>query len=209
MRAIGFSTLLLSTVFLIQCGQGLNTQSTTPATQHNGVTQLSNVIFEVAATGSGNMGGVTGADALCNASLPTGVSSAKALLVDGSTRVACTSSNCATGGATEHVDWVLTANTTYYMSDGVTVFGTTDSIGLFNFPLTTAMNSTGNPVQTGMNGQTGSLWVAHGTCSAWTSTTGNESCGFDNATTDFAVLDLNGEGCTCAGTGRYIFCVEQ
>ncbi|HLD45750.1 MAG TPA: DUF1554 domain-containing protein, partial [bacterium] len=64
-------------------------------------------IFVTDATYNGNLGGVAGADALCEADAnKPATGTYKALIVDGVARVACTTANCG-GGAGENIDWVL------------------------------------------------------------------------------------------------------
>src|SRR6185369_3589397 len=59
--------------------------------------------------------GVNSADTKCGAEAVTMSLSGtyKALIVDGTNRIACTSANCSGTGNAEHVDWVLRANTAY------------------------------------------------------------------------------------------------
>lgn len=112
------------------------------------------------------------ADAACFAARPSGVVSVKALLV-GTTRTACTSANCATGGATEHLDWPLVASTEYRRADGTTVIGRTNAIGLFD-TLTSSIGLVEDFVWTGLspNGLgTGTNWTTSAsTCQNWAST---------------------------------------
>ncbi|WP_061217710.1 DUF1554 domain-containing protein [Leptospira weilii] len=81
---------------------------------------------------NGNFGGVAGADAYCNSHIPTsltGTGKYKAMLVDGTNRIATTV------GATSSKDqknWVFEKNTSYYRTDGNLVFTTNDA-GLFDF----------------------------------------------------------------------------
>ena len=67
----------------------------------------------------------------------------KALITDGTNRVACTSANCATGGAGENINWVLTPSTEYFRTDGTTEIGVTTSAGIFSFPLSNAITASG------------------------------------------------------------------
>jgi hypothetical protein len=115
-----------------------------------------------------NFGGIIGADAQCNTSPPT-ASPYKALLVDGTTRVACTSAQCTTGGATEGVDWVLAPNTKYVRKDGTTVIGTTSAAAIFAFPLAASIGTNGDSYWTGLNPD----WTTNSdSCSGWTQTSG-------------------------------------
>lgn len=127
-------------------------------------------LFVTAETYTGDLGGVTGADAKCNsdANKPND-SNYKALLVDGSARRACTSPHCSDGGLDEHLDWVLTPNTGYYRADGTTLIAKANTLGLWPFPLSNTYdlpeNSPGlTAVWTGLyeNWQVGG-----GTCLGW------------------------------------------
>ncbi|EMG01323.1 PF07588 family protein [Leptospira borgpetersenii str. 200701203] len=81
---------------------------------------------------NGNFGGTAGADAYCNSHIPsslTGTGSYKAMLVDGTNRVATT---VGATSSTGQKDWVFEKNTSYYRADGNLVFTTNDA-GLFDF----------------------------------------------------------------------------
>ncbi|TGN09463.1 DUF1554 domain-containing protein, partial [Leptospira mayottensis] len=81
---------------------------------------------------NGNFGGIAGADAYCNSHIPTsltGTGSYKAMLVDGTNRVATTVGATSSAG---QKDWVFEKNTSYYKADGNLVFTTNDA-GLFDF----------------------------------------------------------------------------
>lgn len=91
--------------------------------------------FSTSITYNGARGGIAGADAKCmsDSKKPTEPARAvfKAFLVDDVNRIACTSDNCLTGGASEHVDWILKPNTTYVRAvDGATI-ATTNNVGIF------------------------------------------------------------------------------
>jgi hypothetical protein len=119
------STLTSITDALGNAGTGTHTLTLT----------FSKMIFTTSGTNNGNFGGMAGADAYCtsDANKPTR-GTYKAMLVDGTNRVACTSSFCGGSGVSEHVDWVLDPTTLYSRSDG-TPIGTTTSAGVFTFPL--------------------------------------------------------------------------
>ncbi|QHH59835.1 DUF1554 domain-containing protein [Leptospira borgpetersenii] len=81
---------------------------------------------------NGSFGGVAGADAYCNSHIPsslTGTGSYKAMLVDGTNRIATT---VGATSSTGQKDWVFEKNTSYYRADGNLVFTTNDA-GLFDF----------------------------------------------------------------------------
>ncbi|RYZ49476.1 MAG: DUF1554 domain-containing protein, partial [Proteobacteria bacterium] len=74
------------------------------------------------------------ADYQCNhdANKPNDTKSYKAMVVLTGVRVACTSANCATNGANEHIDWVLKPSTIYKNLQN-NIVDTTSSTGLFTF----------------------------------------------------------------------------
>ncbi len=84
----------------------------------------------IAAEGTGKANGILAADALCmkDAQYP-GKGTYKALIVDGTNRIASASPNAGDG----QVDWVLKPNAGYYQSDGKTPVMTTGGSGLFLF----------------------------------------------------------------------------
>lgn len=122
----------------------------------------------LAFTPSGNLGGISGADNVCNGcSKPSNVSSGKAIIVDGTNRIACTTPNCS-GGTSEHTDWPLAPSTTYYRSEG-TPIATTTSAGVFSFPLTNTIAEGTYEFWTGLNED----WTSNTSenCSGWTNST--------------------------------------
>lgn len=102
-------------------------------------------IFVTGTGTTGNTGGISGADTICqNAktndqpNLPGLATDYKAMLVDGTNRTSCAAANCSTGPDST---WVLAANTTYYRPDEVAI-GTTTSNAVFTFPLDAAFSTT-------------------------------------------------------------------
>jgi hypothetical protein len=98
-------------------------------------------IFLSNAQPGGNMGGVTGADALCDgdANKPDGATY-KALLVDGANRRACVNANCTPTNGGDGLDWVFQPNATYYRDDGggnFTAVIATNASRVAAFPLAT------------------------------------------------------------------------
>jgi hypothetical protein len=169
-----------------------------------GGTPVGKLIFLTAMPKKANFGGISGADTLCNAS-PPAAGTYKALLVDGTTRVACSSVDCATDGAAEGIDWVLTPDTTYVREDGTTVIGTTNSAGIFAFPLTSSIGTLSVSYWTGLN----SDWTtSDDTCTGWTQTSGAfASEGLADADDDQAIMGVNESCATLAGA--FFACVEQ
>lgn len=153
-------------VFLMSCKISKTSQSTTATSETPSGNSYK--IFVTAAAFHGNFGTTTQADSLCLSDFNyPGTGNYKAMLVyeDGSRR-ACLTSNCG-GGVAEHVDWVLKENTTYTRLDG-TVIATTNSNGIFTFPLTNSFFGTATYVWTGIF--TGWITQADNTCVNWTST---------------------------------------
>jgi hypothetical protein len=157
-------------------------------------------------TFTGNLSGISGADASCNSdSNKPNSSTYKALIVDGTNRVACTSANCATSGNSEHVDWVLAASTQYKRPNG-TVIGTTNSLKLFTFNLTNAISPmiSNSYAWTGFSSSRD--WTTSAsTCSSWSSTSGNGEAG-RLASTDAQSMQYFTPTCS---SSRFLYCVEQ
>ncbi|MCW7505583.1 DUF1554 domain-containing protein [Leptospira paudalimensis] len=161
--------------------------------------------FSTSVTYDGNRGGIAGADAKCMAdskkpSEPVGAVY-KAFLVDDVNRIACTTSNCTTGGISEHVDWILKPNTTYKRAvDGV-IIATTNSEGIF----TTQTNDAANPplsiVFTGLNTSGWLTRVSGDHCTRWTSNAVNGA-----STNSFS---LNTGSITACANSYAMLCVEQ
>jgi hypothetical protein len=159
------------------------------------------------ATGFAN--GIAGADAFCNndegkpESPGVGTGLYKALMVAGTTRVACTSALCPLG---ERVDWVLTKNTIYARSDG-TIIGTTNSLQLFEFPLNAEVYTPdlGVPLSwTGLNAN----WTSDpaNNCTEWgNSVGGSGAVGKANEVLSQSIR--NGQ-VDCEET-QNLYCVEQ
>jgi hypothetical protein len=160
------------------------------------------VIYLSATPKKANFGGIGAADSACNLSPPNG-GTYKALIVDGTTRAACTTAGCS-GGANEHIDWVLAPDTTYVRPDG-TVVGTTNGAGIFVFPLDASIAGVGYSYWTGLSGD----WTSSSDdCGDWAQTTGyfaNEGLG--DATDDQAIVGVSESCATLAGA--YFACVEQ
>ena len=114
---------------------------------------------------TGNLGGIAGADSICQNDSKNPGGTFKALIV-GATRRACTTAFCASDGAAENLDWVLTPNTTYYDLNG-SVVGTTNANGLFTFPLQTALSATTTDDFT-WTGLTPNWTNGSFTCTNWT-----------------------------------------
>jgi hypothetical protein len=163
----------------------------------------------VSENSNGNLGGVSGADAICNQDEnkpECDVATYKALLVDDDNRVACTTANCS-GGSSEHTDWVLAPNTQYHNILGGVV-GTTNANGIFDFPLENKIDLSNDYIWTGMQGN----WTpdsADANCLKWTSADNGISgrVGIRQELDD-ALLDDSTN--TCDDTSAIaLLCVEQ
>ncbi|MFZ5891786.1 MAG: DUF1554 domain-containing protein [Myxococcota bacterium] len=162
------------------------------------------MIYLTSAPSKANFGGISGADTQCNASPPV-AGTFKALLVDGATRIACTSAQCATNGAAEGVDWPLAPNTTYVRADGTTVIGTTTSAAIFAFPLTASIGTAGFTYWTGLNVD----WTTStDSCAGWTQISGVFATeGLADAVDNGAISGVSESCATLAGA--FFACVQQ
>ena len=163
-------------------------------------------IFVTMATHAGNLGGVAGADAMCQADSQATGRIFKALIVDKTNRVACTTANCTTGGAAEHKDWVLESSREYRRLATTTVIGTANGVGLFPFPLTNAFAASGS-WWTGTQND----WQSHSDlCMEWTLGTigGLGDFGVSGVTATAIGLLAAQAGDTCDTLYRLV-CVQQ
>ncbi len=153
---------------------------------------------------NGNLGGIAGADALCNSDgakpsiLPNVY---KAMIVDGTNRKASTTAN--TGD--NQIDWVLLPNTSYFRTDGTTLIKATNANGIFVFPLTSSFDTPGIPYWTGLN----TNWTTSGNlCGGnWSSTAGSGQAGQATMTTSSAISGGGPPPCNTALP--YLLCVQQ
>ena len=128
----------------------------------------------------------------------------KALLVDGQTRVACSTAKC-TGGASEGIDWVLGPATSYLRADGKPLLTTNDAGIVLVYPI--ANDAAGNRINfwTGLDTD----WTANANrnCNGWTSETprikGRAGWDQDQAQTWIQSMDID---CSMALS---FGCVEQ
>ena len=161
----------------------------------------------------GSPGGIAGADAICqadanNPDVGTSYSANyKALLVDGTTRRACTSANCVTSSTAEHLDWVLTTSTSYVRGvDSTTTIGTTNVKGLLGFPLSQSISpSLALPsVWTGL----GTDWTtSSNTCGGWANgVSGLGVLGSFISTTSTDPINYSNDSCALPYP---LYCVEQ
>lgn len=162
-------------------------------------------IFVTSTPANGNLGGIAGADAKCMADGARPNNSVyKALLSDGSTRMACSNSGC-TADSTGQKDWVIKPMTQYINANGQNVFysngyGTYDFAISFTNPVVAALYN----VWTGLNTTWGSS-TSH--CSQWSDGTSNYGeYGTSNGVNSTFLFTSPTDYC---GGSRYLYCVEQ
>ncbi len=168
----------------------------------------------LASTPNGNLEGVSGADALCAAAEnKPSAATFKAMISDGTTRIACTSSDCAGAGGFEHEDWVFANDTSYKRADTGAFVGYTDGVGLLQFPLSASLTDDGTEIWTGLTRN----WTSTAdTCDDWTYSDGDSAflgdvgnaASVNNSELDFDSL-LNIYLQFCDRTNVYLVCVEQ
>ncbi|WP_243401557.1 DUF1554 domain-containing protein [Leptospira levettii] len=161
--------------------------------------------FSTSVTYDGNRGGISGADAKCMAdsnkpSEPVGAVY-KAFLVDDINRIACTTSNCTTGGNSEHKDWILKPNTTYKRAVDTVIIATTNSVGIFTTQTNDAANPTLGTVFTGLDTSGWLTRLSGDHCTRWTSNAVN------GASTNSS--SLNTGSITGCSNSFPMLCVEQ
>lgn len=170
-------------------------------------------VFLSNAQPAGNMGGIAGADALCNsdANKPD-ASSYKALLVDGVNRRACANANCTPANGGDGLDWVFQSDTTYYRDDGganFTAVITTNTNRVATFPLlTNGFHSSGaNEYWTGLETDW-TVAFAGGDldCGDWGGGASGQAGIGGSATTD--AISFGTPACIIGGT-YHLVCVQE
>ena len=155
---------------------------------------------------SGNLSGLTGADAKCqnDAANPAGAGAGNwKAMVSGSTRTACTSNDCSSNGSAENLDWVLKPNTPYKRPDG-TQIAATNASAIFAFPIANSIEAVGNNTWTGFY----ATWTrvdGGDNCNDWTNDGGNAIYALSGSATATAIANFH---IACSNTYR-IYCVEQ
>lgn len=149
---------------------------------------------------------VTQADALCrtDSGYPGFGAVYRAFLVAPGQRIACTTANCG-GGPSEHLNWILHANTIYRRLSTMAAVMETNANGIFVFGTLSAPVWDGVPGWwTGINAD----WTFNSACgdNAWGTTGGNARFGDPNLTTSGALS--NGLD-PCSTTGSRLLCVQQ
>ncbi|MBE7437256.1 MAG: DUF1554 domain-containing protein [Spirochaetales bacterium] len=158
---------------------------------------------------NGNLGGVAGADSICNSDPARPNASTYKAIIGSTTRRACTSSNC--GGATgmeQSLDWVLYPNKAYVRADGSTPIGTTNASGIFTGTLTSGFSPSGSYAWTG--------FVANYSVGGWLCTNGGDwldsTSGVNGSVGSVTTTDASGAlywTLTACNVGRPLYCAEQ
>jgi hypothetical protein len=175
---------------------------------------LGKMIYRTTTKFSGNLSGVTGADSSCSSSRLDNVDTAatiKALIVDGTARVACSAASCSGGPSSS---WIMSPSIEYFNSEGQSI-GTTTSNKIFTFPLTNPIKRDDQSLANAWTGlSTSNDWVADSSnsCSAWSSSSSgtNGILGKVSSTTvdtvDSTMMSLGADTCD----KQYpLYCVEQ
>lgn len=156
---------------------------------------------------TGDMGGIAGADLVCDASASAALYSGDwdAFLVDGTNRKACTNADCL-GDMGVDPTWVMDANMKYYSVDSNTVVGTTNANGIFAFDLMGAMANGPGFYYTGLEAD----WTASAdNCADWTNDlAGFAAVGVPGAVDSEAIYKAAVGGCPNSMM-NFILCVEQ
>ncbi|MCO4771015.1 MAG: DUF1554 domain-containing protein [Deltaproteobacteria bacterium] len=159
----------------------------------------------MAAAHTGNLGGPTGADALCtsDANNPDATATWKAM-IGGLSRIPCADPDCASGTAGQ-ADWVFAPDTEYLRPEGGTLF-TTNSDGVFTaYPLgSNVMNSPQN-FWTGLDSDWTVFAGEH--CNDWNS----DGVGVEGRvgwTESDSATWIQGGSVECDGMQQFL-CVEQ
>lgn len=224
-RILSFCILLLVSSF-VKCSkpfpespvldlvllQAIQKELRVSAPNTEGTVNTRKYIFVSQGTYQGNLGGVSGADTICQnektnnfASLPGSNTDYKAILVDGSNRIACVAGNCSTT-AGNNTNWPLIANTQYFRPDNQVIFQT-NGAGIFVYGnLTNAFSTLG----------TDRWWTGLATnwtsstddCSNWISNGGGlfGLFGLGGATDDSAISDFTSDACN---TSKKLLCVRN
>ncbi|XDD48303.1 DUF1554 domain-containing protein [Leptospira sp. WS39.C2] len=152
--------------------------------------------------------GISGLDSQCNSdeNKPSGGGNYKAMVADGTNRVACTSANCATASTSEHIDWILKPNKEYRRDDGSTVIGYTTKNGIFESDLTNEISSVINGTNLTITGLNANWTNSSNDCSNFSTTVGNVAIGSHIEKTITSVIAFG--SAVCSST-RKLICVEQ
>ncbi|MCW7461588.1 DUF1554 domain-containing protein [Leptospira limi] len=165
------------------------------------ITDNDKIIFITSVGRLGTLGGISGADNICQseANCPVG-KICKAMLGDSfnSLRRASVTANVGDG----QIDWVLKPFASYYRSNRTDLIGTTTSASLFTFNLTFAISGSSSTAWTGLS----SDWTNNvNSCTGWTSS-GVFGYAGDTGSNTSTSIGFNSFGCA---TSLLHYCVEQ
>lgn len=159
------------------------------------------IIFTTSGSYTGILGGVFGADAICQADVkcPAG-KICKAMLADAGSDARQASFTSGVGDG--QIDWVLKPFSTYVRNDNISmVIGTTTASSLFTFPIV-GIRPTSTTAWTGLSAD----WTSNGNhCGSWTVDSGNGNAG-DTSGTGSAAIGFNNFPCN---SNLPFYCVEQ
>ncbi|WP_244935931.1 DUF1554 domain-containing protein [Leptospira bouyouniensis] len=152
--------------------------------------------------------GISELDNQCNSdeNKPSGSGTYKAMVADGTNRIACTSANCATGSTSEHIDWVLKPNKEYRRADGTTVIGKTSVNGIFESDLTNEVSTVINGTNFAITGLNANWTNSSNDCSNFSTTGANVAFGSHIEKTIASIIAF---GNTTCSNSRKLYCVEQ
>jgi hypothetical protein len=161
------------------------------------------LIFTSNTTTTGNTGGISGADSICNSdsAKPVNTGTYKALIVNLGIRVASVTADVGDG----QLDWVLLPNQLYTRTNGIVIMTTNSSgIHVFGPNLTSAIGISGAAIWTGLNTD----WTTSGGCVNWTDGSAGPfgRYGVDNANT---LASINGGNIICSTSTNKLYCVQQ
>lgn len=169
----------------------------------------SQVIFLSTSTITGNISSFMAADHICENDKPNGdYRIYKAMLVgnnsDG-TRTACTTANCS-GGTSEHQDWVLQANTSYYNLNESVIY-TTNANAIFSAWPSESSPAPGVSMTYAWTGLSSDWTTNTNNCSNWTSENGLIT-GQMGAPYSITLAQI-ANGSTACSSEMHLYCISQ
>ncbi|HMW04729.1 MAG TPA: DUF1554 domain-containing protein [Leptospiraceae bacterium] len=142
---------------------------------------------------NGMLGGIAGADAICNAD------PAKPSITPNNYKALIAISGTRTGAPL--TGWVLAANTKYFLTDGTTLLFTTNASSIFTFGTFNAAFS-GTSYWTGLT----NAWGPNGShCTNWTTSAGSGQIGDGTATNSASIANTT----ALCNTTHSLICVQQ
>jgi len=195
----------ISGSFIVNLGPSVSSDSSA-----SGLTQsstLSNrdhrkLIFQTNTLSNGNMGGIVGADSICNSdsTKPANTGIYKAMIGTAGIRVASITGNLGDG----QIDWVLLPNQLYTRPDGTEIM-TTNSVSIFVFGnLTNSIGINATAIWTGISAN----WtIANGCGANWNDGSGGPFGGYGtpNLNTSNSIAD---SVWACNNVSN-LYCVQQ